>query len=73
MQNELTREEQAAIRRLRKAFERMPESLLVYVLDDTAYVCKKGVPSEEIAEHVACWLAPCAVLRDAHDGMGRGA
>jgi hypothetical protein len=70
--NELTQEEKKAIKRLRRAFDALPDTLIVYVVDDCACVCKRGVPSSEIDEDIATGLNPTNMLTDAHDDHGNG-
>lgn len=70
--NNLTREERLAINRLKKALTTLPSSLIVYVIDDSAVVCKRGVPSEDIAEDVGRSIRPGLVLTDIHDDMDYG-
>ena len=68
----LTKPEKLAIRRLRAAFTALPRTLRVYVIDDSAGVCKLGVPSTDVYEHVAWGLRPGCVLTDLHDDMDNG-
>lgn len=69
---ELTKEEDKAIRALKRAFDRLPDTLIVYVVDDVATVCKKGVPSERIDVQVGKHLSPTNMLTDAHDDFEYG-
>lgn len=66
MSTDLTAEEKAAIRRLKKALAGMPDSLRIYVVDTSVTVCKDGVPSADFAEHVGDVTTSCAVLTDVH-------
>lgn len=73
MEAELTKEERGAISSLRRLAKRWPETLNLYVLDgDYLYVCKKGVPSDEICEEVHFGVSPGCVLTDMHDDMDNG-
>ena len=65
--NELTSNEIQAIKRLMTAFEKMPETLNIYVVDADVIVCKKGVSSEDISLTVGRAKDVGAMLTDIHD------
>lgn len=65
--SEFTREEMNAIRRLRRAFDNMPESLVLNLLDDWLYVNKVGVPCDDLKEVVGRHIAGGLVLCELHD------
>jgi len=69
---ELTLAEQRWINRLRRVFDSQPENLVVYVLDDSAIVCKLGVSCNDIGETVGRGLRPTNMLGDIHDDMDFG-
>ena len=76
MKKTLTKKEEAAVARLKKAFDMLPDNLIVYVIDSSATVCKKGTPSyssdgEMVCEHVG-YVQPAAMLADMHDDMDFG-
>jgi len=68
----LTQKETKAIDRLSKAFKSMPNSLKIYVIDDTVIVCKKGVSSYEVNEAIHCPVFPGSMLTDIHDDFNFG-
>jgi hypothetical protein len=68
----LTPLEKKSLLRLKQAFAALPKSIRVYVVDDVAIACKRGVPSNEFSEIVSRGLCPCAYLTDAHDDLQNG-
>ncbi len=68
----LTPSEQRWVDRVKKTFDSMPPSLKVYVLDDTAIVCKLGVSCNVIGVTVGRRLRPTNMLEDVHDDMSFG-
>lgn len=61
----VTRNEERAIDSLQMAFDNLPKSLKVYVLDANVIVCKIGEPIEMCAEHVGTAF-PTNMLPDVH-------
>ncbi|MFV5212725.1 hypothetical protein ACLIIZ_03220 [Azonexus caeni] len=68
----MTKGEQLAVRRLKRAIAGLPDSLAVYVLDTTVIVCKRGVASKDVQETVGTGFQPCCSLTDLHDDEGCG-
>lgn len=72
MMDGMTKDERLATQRLKRAIVSLPDSLVVYVLDSTVIVCKRGVASDDIQETVGTGFQPCCSLTDLHDGEGCG-
>ena len=68
----LTVIEKKAITRLKKAFDMLPNTLRVYVVDSSVFVCKLGVPSSDICERVGDGAFATNMLEDVHDDMDCG-
>jgi len=71
--SELTPMEEAAVKRLRRAMKNWPDSLVLYAVDDSIWVCKLGVSSADVCETLPLKINATNMLHDAHDGSGRGA
>ncbi len=70
---DLTKEELNWTRRIQRAFNCKPHSLLLYVTDYEIVICKRGVSSEDISNTIAGSTIGCGcVLTDMHDDMGNG-
>ena len=69
---ELTAKEEAAITKLEKAISNLPDTLIKYVLDDTMYICKRGVSCNDIGVAVGHWFYATNMLTDLHDDMDMG-
>lgn len=69
---EFTKEEQNAIKRLKRSLNSMPESLRVYNCDANIYVCKIGISCMDLIEDVGSIATGCAVIMDVHDDSGYG-
>lgn len=64
--------EERWLKRAEKLFKDKPDSLIVYVVDDVATVCKQGVSSSDFSQGIANELSPTNMLTDVHDDMGNG-
>ena len=67
---QLTRREEAAIKRLRSAFATMPSTLRVYVVDDALSVSKRGTLSSVCNEHISRGVSAGEYLHELHDQLG---
>ena len=72
MVKELSKKEIRAIERLRKAFDALPKTLLVYVLDDTVVLCKIGSPANLGSDIIVSGVIATNMLEDVHDDMDFG-
>lgn len=69
----LTTSEKRWIKDFKAIARRKPENLLLYIMDgDRVYICKRGVPSDDIMEMVSLYTMPCCVVKDMHDDMNNG-
>lgn len=64
---DLLAEESRWIRRMRKCWEDIPESLVGYSIDTAIVICKRGVPSSRVAETVTRDVNAGMMLDDIHD------
>ena len=67
----LSQKEIKSIERLRVAFDKLPKTLIVYVVDADVVVCKMGVSNYDICEEIGR-VYPTNSLNDVHDDMDFG-
>lgn len=70
---EWTTDERRWINRLRRVSNDKPRDVRVYVLDGNClYICKAGVPCDELSADVPLRVSPGCVLTDIHDDCNNG-
>lgn len=67
---ELTKCEDGAIKKLRRAFSALPATLQVYVVDDSVIVCARGIYSSIVSENVCNGVSAGEYLHELHDQLG---
>lgn len=70
---DFTKEEMSAIKSLKRAFKKCPNTLRLYGVDRSLSICKVGVSSDALLESIIeCGLNSGIGLSDMHDDNNNG-